>query len=211
MNENISTFFTSENRNQIQIGDYYYADNTLSHEYQNEKECIGIVFSIRSNNFEYSNGSVVSLKDAKDQYNNFLHLWCNVEDNNDEDFIRNINKSLESDSDQLKSDHGGWFYSKNYTVEYIAIDAARKHLVELSERKTTGWYMPSSGQMWDIAHHFTDNDKFEEQISLLNLLDMYIVSQPKEKKHPLCLDFQEKKFFYKKTYEKFLVRPVFDF
>ena len=37
MNENINDFFTTESKERIRIGDYYYNDGTLSHEYQKTK------------------------------------------------------------------------------------------------------------------------------------------------------------------------------
>lgn len=199
--ENI--FFSHKCKQQIKIGDYFYKDGTLSHEYQNTKECIGIIFS-RSNLFKYPNWSVVALTDAID--NNNLHLWYenNNIDNQDVKIVRN--------QEILKKDYGGLFYvENNFNKEYNAIQVARNYPIDIPMDKTSGWYLPSSGQMWQIARHFYNNNNFVEQSSILNLADVYMVSQAREIINPLFLDLNEQKFSCGKINDRFLVRPVFSF
>lgn len=204
-------FFTPQNKGQIKIGDYYYKDGTLSHEYQKEKECIGIVFSI-SGTFKFPNGSVVALKDAKNADENNLHLWRNTQDRADNELVNKKNKEIENRKEELKTDYNGFFYCEHITdEEYVAINIAKSFPVELSKEKTSGWYLPSSGQMYQITHRFVNNKNFEEQESILNLADIYMVSQAQEAVCPLCLNLIEKEYRHGKAEETFLIRPVFSF
>lgn len=206
-----NVFFTPKNGEQIKIGDYYYKDGTLSHEYQKEKECIGIVFSI-SGTFKFPNGSVVALKDAKNADENNLHLWRNTQGCADNELVNKRNKEIGNHKEELKTDYGGFFYCEHITdEEYVAINIAKSFPVELSEEKTSGWYLPSSGQMYQITHRFVNNKKFEEQESILNLAETYMVSQVKEVVFPLCLNLREKEYGYGKVEETFLIRPIFSF
>lgn len=215
MNENINDFFTTESKERIRIGDYYYNDGTLSHEYQKTKKCIGIVFCTKPFLFgegDFLHGSVVALEDANDGNGNLLHLWCRGVDNVDTLLLRTKNKQIDFIRKTLIEDYGGLFYTKNlFDVDYEAVNAARNFSVNLPDGKTSGWYLPSSGQMWQIANRFFHNDEFVVQKSLLNLADKYIVSQPREIVCPLCLDLKERQFSYGNTDERFLVRPVFSF
>ena len=44
---------------------------------------------------------------------------------------------------------------------------------------------------------------------ILNLADVYMVSQPRERIYPLCIDLKDRKFMFEKADYKSLVRPVF--
>ena len=44
---------------------------------------------------------------------------------------------------------------------------------------------------------------------ILNLADVYMVSQPRERKYPLCIDLKDRKFMFENADYKSLVRPVF--
>lgn len=206
-----NVFFTPKNGEQIKIGDYYYKDGTLSHEYQKEKECIGIVFSI-SGTFKFPNGSVVALKDAKNADENNLHLWRNTQGRANNELVNKKNKEIGNHKEELKTDYGGFFYCEHITdEEYVAINIAKSFPVELPEEQTSGWYLPSSGQMYQIAQHFIDKNNLNTQKILLNLADTYMVSQAKETVFPLYLDLKEKRYMYGKAENSFLIRPVFTF
>lgn len=207
MDDNINSFFNLGER-KIKIGDYYYSDGTLSHEYYETKDCIGIVFSIIGT-FEYPNGSVVALSDAKNHNESNLHLWRNSIDKVDDSLFDEKNDKIREDHDDYKKDFGGFFYSQNITEEYEAINAAINFPVNLSKDKTSGWYLPSSGQMKMIAQHFVHNDDYEKQKMILNLADVYMVSQPRERIYPLCIDLKDRKFMFENADYKSLVRPVF--
>lgn len=138
--------------------------------------------------------------------NNNLHLWYenNNIDNQDVKIVRN--------QEILEKDYGGLFYvENNFNKEYNAIQVARNYPIDIPMDKTSGWYLPSSGQMWQIACHFYNNNNFVEQSSILNLADVYMVSQAREIINPLFLDLNEQKFSYGKINDRFLVRPVFSF
>ena len=161
-------FFVPENETQIKIGDYYYIDGSLSHEYQDTKECIGVVFCI-GYNLGYTKGSVVALRDAITEEGQLLHLWRNVNDGNEKNGINEKNNGIRFKMAALKTDFGGLFYSKHlFDDEYVAINLARQYPIELSSEKTSGWYLPSSGQMWHIAYRFIDTDNYAEQKAILH-------------------------------------------
>lgn len=211
MNEGIISLLISENIEKIRIGDYFYEDGTFSHEYQEEKKCIGIVFS-PGNTFDYPNWNIVALTDAKNQNGNNIHLWRSINNNFDALLIAEKNKKIEYNNERFRFDYGGFSYSQNnFGSEYEAIKCAREYPVNIPLHKTSGWYLPSSGQMWQIAHRFIHNDEFVEQKSMLNLADKYMVSQPQETICPLCLDLLEREFSFGNTDERFIVRPVFSF
>ena len=110
----------------------------------------------------------------------------------------------------LEKDYGGLFYvENNFNKEYNAIQVARNYPIDIPMDKTSGWYLPSSGQMWQIACHFYKNNDYVEQSSILNLADEYMVSQPREREYPLCIDLKDRKFMFKNADYKSLVRPVF--
>lgn len=72
---NLSGQNTSPNRNEfidysdVQIGDYYFADGTISHELSEKKQCIGVVFSLKTTDIErakgWTHGQIVALVDAE--------------------------------------------------------------------------------------------------------------------------------------------------
>lgn len=205
-------FFYPESKERLRIGDYYYDDGTLSHEYQNSKECIGVVFSTNILEIDkYSHGYVVALSDVKEGCN-LLHLWRNIMNDINSSSVREKNARIEYIIDVLRTDYGGLFYSQSIVNdEYIAINIAKKFQVGLPAGKTSGWYLPSSGQMWQVAHRFVNNDNYEEQKTILNLADKYMVSQDKEQIYPLCFDLNKKDFKYEEADGMFLIRPVFSF
>lgn len=206
-------FFTPESKEKITVGDYYYRDGTLSHKYQEIKECLGIVFntgnSIGIDQYPY--GSVVALSDAKKD-SNLLHLWRNVMGNITASSVKDKNDRIEYIIENLRTDYGGLFYSQSIVDdEYIAINIAKNFHIELPAGKTSGWYLPSSGQMWQIAHRFVNNDNYEEQKTILNLADKYMVSQVREGIYPLTFNIKKKDFKYEEVDRTFLIRPVFSF
>lgn len=208
-------FFTPENNMQVKIGDYYYNDGTLSHEYTKEKECIGIVFSTSSiidGSKIFSHGSVVALTEFKDKENNLLHLWRKIKNDKGVPSVKEKNIGIEHILKILRTDYGGLSYSKCISDdEYVAINLAKNYPIKLPKGKTSGWYLPSSGQMWQIAYHFIDNEEFGSQESILNLAEKYIVSQDGKEVYPLSLKLKERIFKYEETDKMLLIRPVFSF
>lgn len=205
-------FFYPESKERIRIGDYYYDDGTLSHKYQKSKECIGIVFSTDTlEKDKYSHGYVVALSDAKKD-SNLLHLWRNFMNKNSTSSLKEKNANIEHIKNISRIDYGGLFNSQNIVDdEYIAINIAKNFHIELPAGKTSGWYLPSSGQMWQIAHRFVNNDNYEKQKTILNLADKYMISQDRAEIYPLTFDLKEKEFKYEEVDRTFLIRPVFSF
>lgn len=205
-------FFYPESKERIRIGDYYYNDGTLSHEYQDSKECLGVVFSTDIIEIDkYSHGYVVALYDAKKE-SNLLHLWRDVMGNISASSVKDKNDRIKCIIENLRTDYGGLFYSQGIVDDgYIAINIAKNFHVELPAEKTSGWYLPSSGQMWQIAHRFVSGDNYEKQKTILNLADEYMVSQDRKEIYPLTFDLKKKNFKYKEVDRIFLIRPVFSF
>lgn len=205
-------FFYPESEERIRIGDYYYNDGTLSHEYQDSKECLGVVFSTDIiEKDKYSHGYVVALYDVRKE-SNILHLWRNVMGNITSSFVKDKNDRIEYIIENLRTDYGGLFNSQsNVDDEYIAINIAKNFHIELPVGKTSGWYLPSSGQMWQIAHRFVSSDNYEKQKTILNLADKYMVSQDRTEIYPLTIDLKKKDFKYEEVDRTFLIRPVFSF
>lgn len=214
MKYKVVSFFTPEDEEKIRIGDYYYKDDTLSHEYTNEKECIGVVFSVcvgTEEKEQYPHGYVVALNDVTIS-NNSLYLWYNREKGGNKTSMQCPN--MDFITKLLIEDKGGYFYSKSIPEDddkYEAIHAARNYPVELSEYRASGWYLPSSGQMYEIAHRFIDKKEYEEQSDLLNLSGEYMVSQLNDEIYPLYINMRDLKFQYGKPEEGFLVRTIFSF
>lgn len=210
----VVSFFTPEDKKEIRIGDYYYKDGTLSHEYTKEKECIGVVFSLNvatEEKEQYPHGYVVALSDVTISGNS-LYLWYNREKGEDKRTLQCSNMDLITKL--LVEDRGGYFYSKSIFEnedKYEAVHAARNYPVELPENRTSGWYLPSSGQMYEIAHRFIKKIGYEEQPDLLDLSEKYMVSQLKDEICPLYINMRNFKFGYDKPEHPFSIRSIFSF
>ncbi len=146
------------------LGDFYYLDGTWSAELW-DKPCIGIVFKVGAgtndalNDYQYSgltgqiNGYAVAVQDAA----RFGIKWSTVQENcgtsttNDYKGYDNTAKVLCISS-----------YSETTYPVFWAIYEFGETTVAPSG--TSGWYLPSAGQMIDIVNSWKDNGIIRQKL-----------------------------------------------
>lgn len=145
----------------IQVGDYFYSDGTLRPYYAVDKGCIGIVFKVGAGDGDaasnYDNkltaihGYVVALRDAHSE----AEAWG----------IRDVDESGLANEDTYTSKYNGYANTEairelaqynntnisNPTAngQYWAFKAASEYNVA-APSVSSGWYLPSIGQLNDI-------------------------------------------------------------
>ena len=149
----------------LQIGDFYYNDGTFSHKRNEEKECVGIVFTLHVTAEEqkhgWTHGQIVALEDAgygeqyEWGYKKTKYVWdikkvCLV------DTIPDLQIQEYNTYALAKYDYDGYLYTYSSYLnqgEFIAFDIARNYSVSLPTGKTSGWYLPSIGQWINILQY----------------------------------------------------------
>lgn len=153
---------TSKNKDEfidysdIQIGDYYFADGSISHELSENKQCIGVVFSLKTTETERANGwthgQIVALADAGKGQG---YRWMSL----DADFSKcNVKTATIAD---CRADKNGYSYSHAIWNTWVwafnnAFGVARYYNFRgnmVSKSKTSDWYLPSIGQWYDIIEN----------------------------------------------------------
>jgi hypothetical protein len=141
---------------QLKIGDFYYSDGTFSTVQDSSKTCVGIVFSLKTTTAEkkhgWSHGQIVSIRDAA---NGDQLTWGEKGKDLPTPHINIAFKNW----NEASMDKDGYVYthSKNTSSSmYQAFKAARNFNGILPEGKTSGWYLPSSGQWADILINLGD-------------------------------------------------------
>lgn len=154
---------------QLQVGDYYYADGSFSHDKQQGKMCIGIVFSLQTTEEEkkhrWTHGQIISLKDMEGVVEwEDNHFYCT------ELSLPHI--KYPSINNLHLSDENGYLYTHSgQTIgrRFPAFEKARNYPVPLPERKTSGWYLPSIGQWKNIITNLgkvcIDNNNFFDKLT----------------------------------------------
>lgn len=152
----------------LQVGDYYYADGSIwPNELDNVPKtgCIGIIYSTTvPDDVEadgYSNAMVLALHDLKEKIN-----WAS---NITSTSLSKQYATTKGTSDQILSDlfedKSGYTYMKeikskadfsaeNYPAFYNVANSLGG-LADISALKTSGWYIPTIGQMADIINAFS--------------------------------------------------------
>ena len=152
----------------LQVGDYYYADGSIwPKELDNVPKtgCIGIIYSTTvPDDVEadgYSNAMVLALHDLKEKIN-----WAS---NITSTSLSKQYATTKGTSDQILSDlfedKSGYTYMKeikskadfsaeNYPAFYNVANSLGG-LADISALKTSGWYIPTIGQMADIINAFS--------------------------------------------------------
>lgn len=158
----ISAQTTSKNKDEfidyadMQIGDYYFADGSISHELSENKQCVGVVFSLKTTETERANGwthgQIVALADAGKGQG---YRWMS----SDADFSKcNVKTATIAD---CRADKDGYSYShatwNNWVSTYNnAFGVAHCYNFRespLPKSKTSDWYLPSIGQWYDIIEN----------------------------------------------------------
>lgn len=149
------------------VGDYYYSDGTWSADLW-EKPCVGIVFKVGAGNndniSDYDskltgqiNGYAVSLQDAA----RFNIKWSTVQEN--------CNTSTATDDykgyDNTKKIRAMSGYSQmSYPVSWAV---ALFNNTTPAPSCTSGWYLPSAGQMIDIINSWKSNGTIQQKLNAL--------------------------------------------
>lgn len=152
----------------LEVGDYYYADGSIwPNELDNapKTDCVGIIYSTTvPDDVEadgYSNAMVLALHDLKEKIN-----WAS---NITSTSLSKQYATTKGTSDQILSDlfedKSGYTYMKeikskadfsaeNYPAFYNVANSLGG-LADISALKTSGWYIPTIGQMADIINAFS--------------------------------------------------------
>lgn len=168
----------------LQVGDYYYADGSIWPKELDgvpETGCVGIIFSIETSAKDqaenWSHGYVVSLFDTDDI--NTKYSWSTV--NEDITGLNLYEKSVNSFTSAF-TDYDGYsatqaiLAAQSYSAAaYAAVNAAVTYGKEIPS-STSGWYLPSIGQVALIINNLgvangTETDKkFAPENAMDNLI-----------------------------------------
>lgn len=186
--------------NDLRIGDFYYSDGTTSHVQNDNKECIGIVFSLNTSQEEkrlgFTHGYIVAMNDCDggtqvnwgknidlpDPHKNIDYV---------EDFIYDKNGYIYNFMGKFDRSNPAYILAKNYEVS-------------LPLNKTSGWYLPSVGQWYDILsnlgelqlqnHFYFNGSKIKQSLQRkgLNISgNSYLTSTERDKSMTWIVDFGE--------------------
>lgn len=153
-----NSFFTDYS--QTQIGDYFYSDGSFSHNPNPAKTPVGMVFSLLTTPEEsaagFSHGYIIALTDAFDSFGQTVVDWAE----ND-----SVTNGLYAESHKAaRSDISGW-QRTNSTPEdkgFTAFDVARAYYAPLPQGKTSGWYLPSIGQLITLTENLGETKMDKE-------------------------------------------------
>lgn len=130
----------------VRIGDFFYADGSLTHDPCVNLNPIGIVFSLNTSDSEkqngWSHGWIISLFNSLDRYGARIMNWASGSRYSLNKFCYDVKKA--------KKDMDGWQTSQEMSKNpnwFLAAEAARSHLWDLPQTTTSGWYLPSLGQI----------------------------------------------------------------
>lgn len=167
----------------LEVGDFYYSDGTTSNEYDNSKECIGIVFKVGAGGDDdpgdYSNikdengdpvitgirGYVVALKDAKGPT-----AWCPSSPIN---YTTNELGLPRTGATPAKTAYNGYTSYRTATNDamykeapdqyYALYSVANYNTSCAAPMRSSKWYLPAAGQLADIYTALTTiNNKLDQ-------------------------------------------------
>jgi hypothetical protein len=156
---------------EMQIGDYYFADGSVSHELSENKQCVGVVFSLKTTEDErahgWTHGQIVSLVDAE-KGRGFRWMAVNVTPPPCKQMTRMSDCRADKDGYvYCSSKHKSWASVYNYTNAFAVAHYFGSIDIPLPKGKTSGWYLPSIGQWYDIIENIghvkiLDNGCFDD-------------------------------------------------
>lgn len=124
-----------------QIGDIYYSDGTWSSTLDNKKTPVGIIFSTTTStkdyNKGYTHGYAMALKNASTSC-----IWGSTDTAYTSTAITDISTVL--------TDYNGYTYT-NLESSCTAASAAKGYTGATAPIGTSGWYLPSIGQWFQIC------------------------------------------------------------
>lgn len=209
--------------NNIEIGDFYYSDGTTSHVRNRNKECVGIVFSLETSAEEkkhgFLRGYIVALKDCSDGEK--VNWGKNIDlpsPHTNIDYVPEFNR-----------DKNGYIYNfmGKFNSSNQAYVCAKNYSAPLPPNKTTGWYLPSVGQWYEMlsnlgglqlkGHFYFNGAKVQQQLRNKGLIvsGTYLTSTERDQTMTWIVDFDsEQAGFYspwnsKQTKHKVLAVAAF--
>lgn len=155
----------------IQVGDYFYLDCTWRPDYVENKSCIGIVFKVGAGDGDaasnYDNkltaihGYVVALKDAHNASGAWGEMFDDVPDiPNEENFVKTYNGYANTLIVRALNTYSNVNVNNPTANTYWAFRVASDYNVSVPEN-SSGWYLPSIGQLADIYALPNRTDRFE--------------------------------------------------
>ena len=161
--------------NTAKVGDYFYTDGTWSSTYDNTKTLAGLVFSTNVSATDraagYTHGYVMALTDAGYDYNSGSPTTTKYKYRNytaptsgsKEDGFFNIGGATQfSDRGSFvtawQSDMDGYSHTTTLLADanesqYLAAHAAKDYTPTITGT-SSGWYLPSCGQLYELAYNF---------------------------------------------------------
>lgn len=149
-----------------QIGDYFYKDGTVSSKYLTDKECVGVVFSLETTQYEkargYHNGHIVALSDNTEKCK-----WADVLDN-----VTALPDYRWQNRTTALTDMNGLQYksltdSLDLRVSYFGHQPDESY-------ETSRWYVPTAGEWTAILKNIggvepDSNLQFDAKVAEKNL------------------------------------------
>lgn len=162
---------------ELKTGDFFMKDGSIKAfdatlTDLDKLNCIGIVFqtdvarigngektALSTKGITVPHGLVMALKDAGYDW------WQDIPQPNttDEEHLDNISKITQIYDDIEGYEHNKIIWDKTPEHPYLAFDFAKNYNVQRPE-KTTEWFIPSTGQWWDIVKNLGKCDAFEQLI-----------------------------------------------
>ena len=134
---------------QLNIGDYFYSDGTVSRVKKNSPQPIGVVFSLTPSDDDkkrgWCHGYIMALSDAKKGR-------CEWGPYQDIKGIPNYDFYVDGDAYRIIKDYNGYDYCNNIEIKRTRNNAfwyARNYPKRIPDF-TSGWFLPSVGQWCDI-------------------------------------------------------------
>lgn len=161
---NLRTDVHLEYSQYVEVGDYYYEDNTWLPYIDNGKACIGIVFKVgagpedAASNYENKlidgkiHGYVVALRDAHDEVGMWGIRSTDVSGlTNEGNFTDKYNGYTNTQTVRNLTEYGNVNLNRPSSSpdQYWAFKAASDYATD-APNNSSGWYLPSIGQLQDI-------------------------------------------------------------
>lgn len=163
---------------ELKTGDFFMKDGSIKAfdatlTDLDKLNCIGIVFqtdvtrigngekaALSAKGEDTPHGLIMALKDAGYDW------WQDIPQPNttDEEHLDNISKITQIYDDIEGYEHNKIIWGKTPEYPYLAFDFAKNYNVQRPE-KTTEWFIPSTGQWWDIVKNLGECDAFEQLLA----------------------------------------------
>ena len=204
------------------IGDYFYSDGSTSSVLDLSKRCIGMVYSLSPTDEEkkkgWTHGHIVAMEDVG---NGQKYKWGPTRD------LGNPHSNIEYDGKLISADRNGYVYTYEGLTDsnFPAFEAVKNFSVPLPAN-TSGWYIPSAGQWYEIlksigkmkgfsssSYPYFDDKAILANLSKINIKGgVYLTSSERDATMMHIIDFSDnpKGFYapYPDKVNKYKVRAV---